>query len=402
MTRLGRRLVTVSLLATILLFGAAAVAQAGTVVELRDPNLRAAVVSRLVEQGQLPPGSDGTTMTPSDLEALTSLSAPDSGITCLDGLELAVHLTTLDLHGNEIASVSPLDGLAGLTELDLSGNRLDTTADCPAMATITALRGRGTHVSHQPQRAALATLSVSSSAATLGKTATFSIGVAPRGAAVSGVSRVLLYHLETKTVTTTVRGVRKSSTVPYWRLRSTISMEGTATESLSAKGRLAYPGKWQAQVTYAGTADYAACTSTVRAFVVRDPRIEAAISWARRRLGSHSWDHHCLKFVGDSYERGARTRVRRFDTAKVAAVALHASLHKDMNAPRGAYVFYDSYHGRTNLGHVGISLGGGMMINAYGSHGVKIMKIKCTLHYLGWAAPPLTPRITDWDTAPAM
>ncbi len=66
------------------------------------------------------------------------------------------------------------------------------------------------------------------------------------------------------------------------------------------------------------------------------------------------------------------------------------------NAPRGALVFY-----RTNLGHVGISLGNGTMINDCGYAGVKIMPIKNTMHYIGWAAPPLSPPITDWTPSPA-
>jgi cell wall-associated NlpC family hydrolase len=68
-----------------------------------------------------------------------------------------------------------------------------------------------------------------------------------------------------------------------------------------------------------------------------------------------------------------------------------------MNAPRGALVFYDSVRGQPNLGHVGISLGNGTMINAYGHKGVKIMPIKQSMHYIGWAAPLVTPQIGDWN-----
>jgi cell wall-associated NlpC family hydrolase len=112
-----------------------------------------------------------------------------------------------------------------------------------------------------------------------------------------------------------------------------------------------------------------------------------------RNLGSHAWDHYCLRFVGDCYARGARASVHRYDTARQAAAALHASAHRDFNAPRGAWVFYDS----TKLGHVGISLGNGTMINDYGSQGVKIMGITQAGHYVGWAVPPLSPAITDWN-----
>ena len=54
-------------------------------------------------------------------------------------------------------------------------------------------------------------------------------------------------------------------------------------------------------------------------------------------------------------------------------------------------------HGATDLGHVGISLGNGTMISDNGSGGVCIKPIIYGLRYIGWAAPPISPRITDWD-----
>ena len=108
-----------------------------------------------------------------------------------------------------------------------------------------------------------------------------------------------------------------------------------------------------------------------------------------------------MRFVNDAYERGARAIAVRYRTAKQAATALHASAHRGSNPPRGAYVFYDSWHGSADLGHVGISLGNGTMIHAYGCAGVRITPIRISLHYIGWAAPPLSPGITDWKTPPA-
>jgi cell wall-associated NlpC family hydrolase len=184
-------------------------------------------------------------------------------------------------------------------------------------------------------------------------------------------------------------------------LRVTLAAAGNAAGSVAASARLPYAGVWRMQVASEGSADYEACTSTVHAFVVQDPRIEAAIHWAMHRRGGHAWDHYCLRFANDSYEKGARTTLYRHQTAKQAATALRASLHHSYNAPRGAYVFYDSKPGHGNPGHVGISLGNGTMINAWGGAGVKVMPIRTTLHYIGWAAPPLTSRITDWDAPPA-
>jgi cell wall-associated NlpC family hydrolase len=115
-----------------------------------------------------------------------------------------------------------------------------------------------------------------------------------------------------------------------------------------------------------------------------------------RQLGSHGWDHYCLRFVGDAYTSGSHASVHRYETAKQAADALHAAARPNTDAPRGAWVFYHSMHGSTDLGHVGISLGDGTMINDNGGEGVRIMSIAHTAHYIGWAAPPLSPPITDW------
>lgn len=395
-----RQLLGVLLLAAALLLGAVTAANADPFVVFTDSNLRAAVVHQLVSQGQIPPGSNGTTITPSDIATLTALSAPGRGIVHLDGLQQAVNLTSLDLGGNRIGSIAPLSGLTILTELDVSRNDLDLAAGSPAISVIVALEGLGAHVSYKPQLACLSKPAVSSSASTYGKSVTFSARTTPRGAAASGTAKVRLYHLETKTVTTTIKGKKKKVAVNYWRLRRKLTMRGSSTGGLSATGKLPYAGNWQAQVAYASSGDYVSCESSVMAFVVQDPRIQAAIGWAMHRLGSHSWDHYCLRFVCDCYASGARASIRRYQTAKQAADALHASSHPSTNAPRGALVFYDSMHGSTDLGHVGISLGNGTIINDYGSAGVEVMGIKCALHYIGWAAPPLSPPISDWNKSP--
>ena len=387
-----RHIFTVVLLVGTLFFGAVTAAKADAFVVFSDSSLRTAVASQLVKQGQIPLGSDGTTITPSDVATLTTLSAPDRGIVRLDGLQHAVNLTSLQLRGNRIADITELSGLTKLTELDLSGNDLDLAPGSPAMSVIAALEGFGAHVSHGSQHAHLSKLAFSSSASTYGKLVTFSVTVSPPGAGLSGASTVRLYHLETKTVTMRIKGKKKKVAVNYWRLRRTLAMPASSTGRLSATGKLPYAGRWQVQVAYAGSADYEGCKSTVGTFVVRDPRIEPAIRWAMHRRGSHAWDHYCLKFVSDCYAQGARASVHRYQTARQAASALHASAHRSANAPRGALVFYDS----TANGHVGISLGNGTMINDYGGAGVKIMRIKSAGHYIGWAAPPVSPPINDW------
>lgn len=393
--------ISMLLLTLALVFGVVTVARADDPVVFADANLRSAVVDQLVSQGRVPHGSDGTTLTPSDLRSLTTLDAADRGITRLDGLEDAVDLASLDLRGNEIADMGPVAGLKNLTDLDVTRNRLDVTAGLSQMSALDALETLGVRVRYRPQRPSLSPPIASSSAGTYGKAALFSATMAPARAAVEGTSQARFYHLETKTVTRRVGRTTRRVSVTYWRLRATVSAEGTSTGTVSARVTLPYAGKWQAVFTVSGSADYEACTSTVCTLVVRDPRIEAAVSWGSHRRGAHLWDHYCLRFVNDSYERGAHAAVIRTRTARQAAVALHASANRSFNAPRGAYVFYDSWHGRVNLGHVGISLGNGMMVNAYGGKGVVIMPIRNTMHYTGWAPPPLSSRITDWDTPPA-
>jgi cell wall-associated NlpC family hydrolase len=366
-------------------------------VAFSDPSLRAAVASQLVDQGVIAPGSDGTTVTASDMLALKTLSVADQGIVRLDGLQYAANLTSLDLGGNEIATITPLAGLTNLTELDASSNELDLALGSPAMAVISALKGCGAHVAYQPQRTELSRPFVPVSAAKYGTSVTFTASLAPQAALTSGTAELHLYHLETKIVTKKTGGVYRRVRVNYWRLHSTLAMRAYSAKGLSVAYKLPHAGKWQAQVTYAGSADYEPCDSTVSAFVVRDPRIEAAISWAKRRLGSHRWDHYCTRFVSDCYERGAGATVYRYRTAKQAADALHAAAHPGTNPPRGALVFHHSWHGRTDLGHVGISLGNGTMINDFGDAGVKIISIHHMSGYIGWAAPPVSPPIIDWN-----
>lgn len=365
-----------------------------------DANLRSAVAGQMVEQGLIPAGSDGTTITASDLLSLKKLSAPGHGIVRLEGLERAARLASVDLSGNAIADIAPLSALSGLTDLDVRGNRIDLTDGSPALAAIAGLEASGAAVSCRPQGTDVSQPTLSSPAPRYGSALTFSAGLNPAGVAVSATSQVLLYHLETKTVTKKVKHKKKKVAVNYWRLRATLAMHGRPAGGLSVQCTLPYAGEWQAQVVCAGSADYESCTSTVTAFVVADPRIEPAIRWALHRLRSHAWDHYCLKFVGDCYLRGAHATVHRYSNAKQAAAALHASANRAVNAPRGACVFYDSKCGGVSLGHVGISLGNGTMISDFGSKGVKIMPIKCTLHYIGWAAPPISPPINDWKLPP--
>lgn len=83
-------------------------------VHFPDANLKTAVEAQL---GIPNP-------TPTDLQGLTVLTAPNRNITDLTGLEYATNLGATDLTGNNIEDISAFSGLPRLIELLLQGNRI--------------------------------------------------------------------------------------------------------------------------------------------------------------------------------------------------------------------------------------------------------------------------------------
>jgi|LGVF01.1.fsa_nt_gb cell wall-associated NlpC family hydrolase len=135
-----------------------------------------------------------------------------------------------------------------------------------------------------------------------------------------------------------------------------------------------------------------------------DPRIAKAIGWAEKRIGpagyyyrstppSTTKETYCQEFVGDAYRDAGASPVG-YPCAKAAADALGA---KDSSGtpPRGAYVFYE--YGL--LGHVGLSIGAGMIIHVPGANIKKEKYNKIGLTYIGWAYPSVTPPINSFKTA---
>ena len=104
-----------------------------SVVRLPDTNLDAAVRIALSVTGTLP-------MSEELLESLETLTASNSAIADLSGLEAATALTRLDLQNNQIIDVSPLSKLYALETLMLDGNPiLDTSV-------LRELERRGTQI----------------------------------------------------------------------------------------------------------------------------------------------------------------------------------------------------------------------------------------------------------------
>jgi len=103
----------------ILLFMVSCVCASGPVY-FGDPNLKAKVEQAL---GITDPNAE-------DMLSLTSLDAKDSSIFSTSGLEHAVNLTTLDLSGNVLGtlSLSGIRYLTNLTHLNLEGNQVYATS----------------------------------------------------------------------------------------------------------------------------------------------------------------------------------------------------------------------------------------------------------------------------------
>ena len=85
------------------------------VIDLPDPNLRAAVEKALGK-------ASGATITTADMATLTRLDANEAGISDLTGLEHVINLTDLHLWRNSVSDLSPLAGLTNLTGLYLGIN----------------------------------------------------------------------------------------------------------------------------------------------------------------------------------------------------------------------------------------------------------------------------------------
>ncbi|MBO1751185.1 hypothetical protein J4G33_05150 [Actinotalea sp. BY-33] len=122
-----------------------------------------------------------------------------------------------------------------------------------------------------------------------------------------------------------------------------------------------------------------------------DGVVENAIAWATQRLGSTAYGTRCLAFVEDAIERSNDLEVFGGDDAHASAVLYHCSDRQD-EPPRGVLAFYDcdgTLAGRRrNWGHVGLSLGDGLVIHAWDR--VRIDRYDAITHLSpapGWSAP---------------
>jgi cell wall-associated NlpC family hydrolase len=127
--------------------------------------------------------------------------------------------------------------------------------------------------------------------------------------------------------------------------------------------------------------------------------VERAIAWAMERVGSADYALRCLSFVEDAYERPNDIEVFGGDSATESADR-YAVRSSTGPAPAGAFVFFDCSGPIEGVvrdwGHVGLALGDGRMVHAWGRVGVDVIGSTLDLPasngwsapvYVGWAAP---------------
>jgi len=130
-----------------------------------------------------------------------------------------------------------------------------------------------------------------------------------------------------------------------------------------------------------------------------DRYVTQAIQWAAGRLGSTDYSLKCLAFVEDAYEIPNGIVLDGYGSAGEAAGG-YGAIENTGRPPRGALVFYEchgtigeEYH---NWGHVGIALGDGTIIHAWGT--VRIddyLAVEGLPPAEGWTAP----RYVGWCSA---
>ena len=102
------------------------------VVEIPDPNLRAALAEALNK-------APGDAITRAEMETLVELRARSREITDLRGIEFAINLTELDLKYNSISDISPLASLTNLESLRLDNNSISDISPLASLTNLTEL-----------------------------------------------------------------------------------------------------------------------------------------------------------------------------------------------------------------------------------------------------------------------
>ncbi len=104
----------------------------GTIVQIPDPNLHAAIAEALGKSPNAP-------ITVEEMEGLDRLDAKNRSIQDLTGIQLATRLRWLNFRGNQISDLSPIAGLIELRELWISDNPVSDFSPLKSLKNLTHL-----------------------------------------------------------------------------------------------------------------------------------------------------------------------------------------------------------------------------------------------------------------------
>ena len=110
------------------------------VVEIPDPNLRAALAEALNK-------APGDAITRAEMETLVELRARSREITNLRGIEFAINLDWLDLWHNTISDISPLASLTNLHWLNLWSSNISDISPLASLTNLESLHLGGNNIS---------------------------------------------------------------------------------------------------------------------------------------------------------------------------------------------------------------------------------------------------------------
>ena len=105
----------------------------GTVVQIPDPNLRAAIAEELGKSPNAP-------ITVEEMKGLRRFEANNRDIRNLTALQFATNLSELGLVNNQISDLSPIAGLIGLRNLNLDNNPVSDLSSLKDLTNLTELK----------------------------------------------------------------------------------------------------------------------------------------------------------------------------------------------------------------------------------------------------------------------
>ncbi|EQC2226018.1 InlH/InlC2 family class 1 internalin [Listeria monocytogenes] len=100
------------------------------------------------------------TVTQADLDGIATLSAFNTGVTTIEGIQYLNNLISLELKDNQITNLTPLKNLTKITELELSGNPLKNVSAIAGLQSIKTLDLTSTQITDVTPLAGLSNLQV--------------------------------------------------------------------------------------------------------------------------------------------------------------------------------------------------------------------------------------------------